>query len=163
MLGPIRLPRQVSGLICAILYNPPDTPLPEQRNQVEYTIDQLDAIRTIQPDCGVLVRDDFNKLDIHNLLIHHNLKQVVHIPIRGDNVLDLIVTNLNDLYNEPFVTAPLGTSDHNVVKWTTSVGGFVRSHVNSACKKHVRRLPQSARHAFGRWCNTHTWFKDARN
>ena len=31
-LGSVRLPRQISGLMCAILYNPPDTALPEMKN-----------------------------------------------------------------------------------------------------------------------------------
>ena len=79
---------------------------------------------------------------------------------RGKHVLDLIVTNLDEIYNEPTVTAPLGTSDHNVVKWTPSASGL---HGKNTSKKHVLRFPQSARDAFGRWCNSHTWFADVKN
>ena len=31
-LGPVHLPRKISGLICAILSNPPDTPQAEQKD-----------------------------------------------------------------------------------------------------------------------------------
>ena len=98
-----------------------------------------------------------------DLLMHQNLKQTVRTPTRGEHVLDLIVTNLHRLYNEPSIIAPLGTSDHNVVKWTLSASGSVRSHGKNTSKKHVRRFPQSARDAFGRWCNNHTWFAGVKN
>ena len=115
-LRPVRLPRKISGLICEILYNPPDTPLPEQNNLVKYMVDKLDVIGTAHPDCGVVLLGDFNRLEICDLLIHQNLKQIVRTPTRGEHVLDLIVTNLHELYNEASIIAPLGTSDHNVVK-----------------------------------------------
>ena len=161
-LRPVRLPRKISGLICAILYNPPDTPLSEQNNLVKYMVDKLDVIRTVHPDCGVVLLGDFNGLEICDLLIHQNLKQIFRTPTRGEHVLDLIVTNLHELYNEPSIIAPLGTSDHNV-KCTSSASGSARSHGKSISKKHVRRFPQSARDAFGRWCNNHTWFADVEN
>ena len=111
----------------------------------------------------VVLLGDFNRLDICDLLIHQNLKQTVRTPTRGEHVLDLIVTNLHELYNEPSIIAPLSTSDHNVVKWTPSASEGVRSHGKNTSKKHVRRFPQSARDAFGRWCNNHTWFADVKN
>ena len=102
-LRPVRLPRKISGLICAILYNPPDTPLPEQNNLFKYMVDKLDVIRTAHPDCGVVLLGDFNRLEICDLLIHQNLKQIVRTSTRGEHVLDLIVTNLHELYNEPTI------------------------------------------------------------
>ena len=130
--------------------------LPEQNNLVKYMVDKLDVIRTTHPDCGVVLLGDFNRLEICDLLIHQNLKQIVRTLTRSEHVLDLIVTNLHELYNEPSIIAPLGTSDHNVVKWTPSASGSAQSHGKSISKNHVRRFPQSARDAFGRWCNNHT-------
>ena len=94
-LRQVRLPRKISGLICAILYNPLDTPLPEQNNLVKYMVDKLDVIRTAHPDCSVVLLGDFSRLEICDLLIHQNLKQIVRTPTRGEHVLDLIVTNLH--------------------------------------------------------------------
>ena len=91
-------------------------------------VDKLDVVTTTHPDCGVVLLSDFNRLDICDLLIHQNLKQTVRTPTRGEHVLDLIVTNLHELYNEPSIIAPLGTSDHNVVKWTLSASEGVRLH-----------------------------------
>ena len=160
-LRPVRFPRKISGLTCAILYNPPDTLLPEQNNLVKYVVDKLYVIRTMHPDCGVVLLGDFNRLEICDLLIHQNLKQIVRTPTHGEHVL--IVVNLHELYNERSIIAPLGWSDHNVVKWTPSASGPAPSHGKSISKKHVRRFPQSAGDAFGRWCNNHTWFADVEN
>ena len=162
-LRPVRSPRKISGLTCAILYNPPDTLLPEQNNLVKYVVDKLDVIRTMHPDCGVVLLGDFYRLEIRDLLIHQNLKQIVRTPTHGEHVLDLIVANLHELYNERSIIAPLGRSDHNVVKWTPSASGPAPSHGKSISKKHVPRFPQSAGDAFGRWCNNHTWFADVEN
>ena len=54
---------------------------------------------------------------------------------RGEHVLDLIVTKLDEIYNEPTVTAPLGTSDHNVIKWTPSASELYG--------KNTSKLPHS--------------------
>ena len=54
-LQPVRLPRKISGPICAILYYPPDTPLPEQKDYVKYMVDQFNVVRTTHPDCGVVL------------------------------------------------------------------------------------------------------------
>ena len=69
----------------------------------------------MHPDCGIDL-GDFNGLNIGDLLVHQNLKQIVQTPTCGEHVLDLIVTNFNELFNEPTVIAPLGTSDHSIVK-----------------------------------------------
>ena len=102
----------------AILSNPPDTSSSRTKG-FKYMVEKLDVVTT-HPDCGVVLLSFFNRLDICYLLIHQNLKQTVRTPTRSEHVLDLIVTNLHELYNKPSIIAPLGTSDHNVVKWTLS-------------------------------------------
>ena len=73
-----------------------------------------------------------------------SIKQVVSVPTRSDYVLDLIVTNLEGFYRDLVATAPLGSSDHNITKRTSSYKGNVGSAIKSASKKYVRRS-QSAR------------------
>ena len=154
-LRPHRLPRPLSGIICCVLYNPPDTHSQEQRDLVSLIIETLDLVRSTHPDCGIVILGDFNGLDFSDVLSHHDLKQVVRTSTRGINVLDLIVTNLAGLYNIPVVTAPLGTSDHSSVEWS-SLTSTIGSSVNrGATKCRVRRFPQSACDTFGRWCSAH--------
>ena len=158
-LRPHRLPRYLTGLICCVLYNPPDTPVNEQKELTAYLIDQIDRVRCTHPDCGVVLLGDFNNLDISDLLCHHNLTQIVDTPTREGNILDLIVTNLEALYSKPVIIAPLGSSDHNIVKWSAKTN--VLRTDNKTIKKNIRSFPTSARAAFGRWCCSREWFSDA--
>ena len=91
----------------------------------------------------VVLLGDFNTLNVMNILANHTLKQLVREPTRGNNVLDLVISNLASYYNKPVVSAHLGSSDHRLAK-----------------KKVVkmRRFPVSALNAFGRWVSVHSWF-----
>ena len=157
-LRPHRLPRHLTGLICCVLYNPPDTPVNEQKELTAYLIDQIDRVRCIHPDCGVVLLGDFNNLDISDLLRHHNLSQIVDTPTREGNILDLIVTNLEALYSKPVVLAPPGSSDRNIVKWSNKTNALKTD--NKSIKKNIRSFSMSARVAFGRWCCSREWFSD---
>ena len=69
------------------------------------------------PDHVLVLLGDFNDFDCGNLVSHHSLKQVVQQPTRDSAILDLIVTNMHNLYCSPTIHTPLGSSDHNVVLW----------------------------------------------
>ena len=67
---------------------------------------------------GILLVGDFNRCPSSHLCRRFNLKQIVKQPTRGDAGLDLIITNLKDLYNPPQLPPqlpPTGLSDHNTV------------------------------------------------
>lgn len=76
-LRPHRLPRPLTGLLCCVVYNPPDTPAQDQDDLRKYIIETVDSVRVNHPHCGVVILGDFNLLDIKDILSHHNLKQVV--------------------------------------------------------------------------------------
>lgn len=83
-----RLPKQLAGLIYYVLYNPPNN------RGISYPIvGKLDLVKFSHPDCGVVILGDFDNLNVHDLLIHHYLKQIEQAPTRGDLILDLIITN----------------------------------------------------------------------
>ena len=52
-------------------------------------------------------------------------------------VAQCLTANLDDFYCDPDVIAPLGSSDHNIVKWTSGTNGYVRSDSESTAKKRV--------------------------
>ena len=85
----------------------------------------------------------------------HDLSQVVTEPTRGAAILDLVITNMQSFYNKPEIIAPIGTSDHNVIKWHPSDG--TRSPRSTTTKCHLRRFPQSRCEAFGRWLTSQDW------
>lgn len=84
---------------------------------LDYLKSTLTTIEGLYPGCGILLTGDFNRLNISRLLLQFKLKQLVRVPTRGDSTLDLIITNMPQLYNKNQVQTfpPFGLSDHNVV------------------------------------------------
>ena len=154
-LRPKRLPRPLCGIVICLIYNPPDSSAQDVRDLDEYLIDSSDKLRNIYPDCGIVILGDFNNYDPKNLISNQGFKQVVHQPTRGSAILDLIVTNLHRMYEEPQMLAPLGTSDQ--------ISKDVRNSnsLNSKSAKYLtRRYPRSGIDSLGRWMCSNNWFAD---
>ena len=94
------------------------------------------------------------------MLANHNLKQVVTRPTRGNSILDLILTDFSEHYSEPIVSAHLGSSDHGSVHWNPLPINQLSSQRAKKKRISMRRFPQSAICAFGRWACSHPWFSD---
>jgi UV DNA damage repair endonuclease len=143
------------------VYNPPGLTISEHNDLNEYLINTIDLLRNNNPDLGLVIMGDFNNLEIRSLTTSQNLKQVVDQPTRESAILDLILTNLHNLYDRPNVLAPLGSSDHNIVLWLPSVDNIPSHNIQAKpVKSLVRRYPRSGIDAFGRWATTHNWFCD---
>ena len=139
-------------------------PPQEQKDLAQYIVDTVDLVRTTYPDCGVVILGDFNSLDISDINLHHALAQVVRDPTRGQSILDLILTNFSHLYCKPVISAPLGSSDHNIISWKPIAAicnqlKAARAHAPKKC--YLRRFPRSSIDAFGRWVCEHRWFNHA--
>jgi hypothetical protein len=159
-IRPTRLPRPLSGIAVCVVYHPPGRTAQEHQYLKQYLIDTLDSLRNKYPDCGLVVMGDFNDFDVAGLLSNHSLKQVVQEPTRGTAKLDLIITNLHNLYDSPVVTTPLGASDHNSVRWKPQSIQATNQQAAIIRKRQVRRYPKSSIDAFGRWATSQVWFKD---
>ena len=155
-LRPPRLPCPFSGIIVGAMYFP-DAPADEQRARASYIIECIDSVKSAHPDCGVVLLGDFNTLDVKNILTNHTLKQLVREPSRGNSVLDLVISNLASYYNEPVVSAHLGSSDH-CSHWVpnSNYGSSKLTAKKKVVKTH--RFPESALNAFGRLVSAHSWF-----
>ena len=75
------------------------------------------SIEGLYPGCGNFLTGDFNRLNINRLLAQFSMKQLVRVPTRGDNILNLIITNMPQLYDKDSVERypPFGLWDHNVI------------------------------------------------
>ncbi len=121
----------------------------EHNDLKEYLINTIDLIRNKHPDHGLVILGDFNDLEIRTLSISQNLKQVVDQPTRESAILDLILTNLHNLYDRPNILAPLGSSDHNIVHWLPSVDSTSSHNIQAkSVKSLIRRYPRSGIDAF---------------
>lgn len=146
-----------------VVYSSPGISAQEGSDLIEHIIDSQDQVCSAFPDCGIVITGDFNMLNVADLLSCHNLKQVVREPTRGNNILDLIITNMFHFYSTPTVTAPLGRSDHHVINWSRNTDSAACLIKKGITKRKVRRFTQSSCAAFGRWCSDHVWFSDVQH
>jgi hypothetical protein len=84
------MPRQVSHIVIGAVYHPPGAlggPM------VRHIITAVDQIISQHPYAGVVVVGDFNTLG-DSAIRSYPLKQIVHLPTRGQATLDKIYTNI---------------------------------------------------------------------
>lgn len=83
---------------------------------LNYLFNCLSSIEARFPGCGILLLGDFNKLCTSRLCNSFGLKQIVKFPTRGQNTLDLVLTNLKEFYNPPVKRPPFGLPDHDSIE-----------------------------------------------
>ena len=150
---PARLPRGVSCIVTATIYYPSSS---DDNEILEYLIASLTRVESLYPGCGLILAGDFNRLDIKQLRINFGLKQLVKIPTRGGNTLDLVLTNLDPLYLSDSIIAfpPFGLSDHSVI----AVSPRLRDPKSNQKKVVYKRDMRPSRKAmFGRYLSQIDW------
>ena len=75
----------------------------------------VDTVRMTTENAACIITGDFNDFNTDILEQHTLLTQVVEHATRGNSVLDKILTDLVDHYQEPVVSAPISSSDHSVI------------------------------------------------
>ena len=155
---PHKLPRSVPSIAICAVYFPPKSPHADLL--INHLIESVDALRVKSPDIGLLICGDLNHLEVDGLCKSHRLKQIVKNPTRGNNILDLIITNLSPLYSVPIITEPLDSndidgqpSDHNCIILHPSQ----RRIVNHTVQKVSRPMKDSSIQHFGQWITAHEW------
>ena len=114
----------------------------------QYLLDTLSNIESFHSNCGILLTGDFNRLDVSQVTNHFRFKQLVDFATRGDNTLDLILTNWNEYYLKPVKLPPFDLSDH----CTVTIYPKVRSKCVKPFKKNfIRDMCLSSKQALGRY------------
>ena len=108
-MRPTRLPRGFTNLIVGTVYHPPSA---ENAAMLNYLSNCLSVMESRFPNCGFIILGDFNKLNTSRLRTGYDLKQLVNFPTRGNNTLDIVLTNLNAFFDQPTKCSPFGLSDH---------------------------------------------------
>ena len=112
LLSPPRTPRPFSSVIIAIVYYPPGQNAECGTDMIEYLTRNLDRLLYDRPSSAIVIAGDFNKLNLTRLCNRFNLKKSILAPTRGNNTLDQVLTNMQDMYNPTIYLPPLGHSDH---------------------------------------------------
>ena len=113
-IRPKRLPRGIPCIVTGTVYHPPSA---DDNIMIDYLSSTHMFIEGLYPGCGIFLTGDFNRLNINRLLAQFSMKQLVRVPTRGDSILDLIITNMPQLYDKDSVEryTPFGLSVHNVI------------------------------------------------
>lgn len=153
-IRPTRLPRGIPCIVVASIYHPPNA-----RDSVilDYLIATLISVESLYPGCGLLLTGDFNRLKINRSLTQFKMKQLVNLATRGYRTLDLILSNMHQVYTRDSVVCipPFGLSDHN--------GIFLRPQArlpdtNSSRRSVVKRDTRSSQKSkLGRYLNSIKW------
>ena len=96
-----------------IIYHPPNNNNPAI---LDYLWQRLLSIESRFPNSGLLIVGDFNWLNTKRVQNSFDLKQIVNFPMRGNKILDLVLTNLREYYKGPIQRPPHGLSDHMSVE-----------------------------------------------
>lgn len=152
-IRPKRLPRGVPCIVIGTLYHPPSA---DDNSMIDYLYLSLTTIEGYYPGCGIFLTGDFNRLDVHRLLPQFRMRQLVRVPTRGDQTLDLILTNLPHLYDKNSVETcpPFGLSDHNVVLLHPKNRPSVVSSRRTVSKRDTRR---NRKNELGRYLSSCDW------
>ena len=155
-IRPARLPRGIPCVIIGTVYH---THYPEgasDKTMLEYLTSTLTTIEARYPGCGILLTGDFNRLNISRLLMQFKLKQLVSAPTRGQQILELIVTNMPNLYDKKSVQSfpPFGLSDHSVLLLQPKVRTVLTSSRRFNTREDTR---SSRRQELGRYLSSIDW------
>ena len=156
-IRPKRLPRTVSNIIMCALYYPGSKSkyAPPQEDLISHVEESIQFFQTKYSRPLIVLLGDFNDLPIDDICETCSLEQVVKVPTRKDNTLDLILTNIdNDLYKDPITLPSIGNSDHLCVVYMPKE--FVK-HETTKKKIMIRKFKDSAIREFGSWITNHDW------
>ncbi|XP_076033182.1 uncharacterized protein LOC143020617 [Oratosquilla oratoria] len=145
-------PRHTASIIMCVIYHPPRANTALLLN--DHIIETADSLRLRFPAAKLVVCGDFNRLDTSDILNHLNLKQVVTFPTHDQTTLDLIMTDMAQLYSTPRPLPPIGKSTHLTIQWSPAPSAAI--HRIKVTRQH-RPMPDSAMREFGRWIVEHPW------
>ena len=149
---PAKLPRQISSILVAVIYRTDNTK--DQNLLEQHIVDTADSFLVKHPDAGVIITGDFNRMCTKSICRKQGLKQLVKFPTRADAILDLILTNMQDFYNEPTQLPPIGRSDHNSIILTLN-DSVVLKGINTTVYR--RRLSGVNLSQVSNWLRNEKW------
>lgn len=101
-----------------IVYVPPNINVATSNSITEFISNSFDyVINTLHIKYCILC-GDFNNLDLSTIYTLHNVKNIINVPTRGNNILDLFIVDTKILSQVDInfeILDPISTSDHNMI------------------------------------------------
>lgn len=97
-----------------VVYHP-DESLYDQEDLLDFLTTSCEHLMSVNPNCKIIIAGDVNQLKYKDLLLHASLSQMVKKPTRGENILDVSITNIPYLWEKVKVFESAIRSDHNMI------------------------------------------------
>ena len=158
-----RSPGSIKEIIICSFYSPPRSR--KKTKLVEHITVNYFMLKSSFPNSAFIGGGDKNDLDIKHLLaINPNFRQIVTKPSHKSSVLEVIVTDIGHLFNEPVIRPALlpdvpgqgVPSDHKIV-FTTPISDHSKPPKRSFLIKTSRPLTTEAKQNLAEWIQNETW------
>ena len=121
LLMPPRTPRLFSTILVVGVYSPQGSQLKMRENGTSTLREELTLSYAIFPPLVCVLWEILNQIKLNTLCRRFNLKKSVRAPTRGANVLDQILTNMSDFYDEVMHLPPVGRSDYQCLLFSPKI------------------------------------------
>ena len=155
-------------LLCSF-YSPPNSR--KNTKLCDHIITTLHMLSTQYPNCPIIMGADKNNMNISPIInCGLKMKQIVDKPTRNNKILDIIITNVPELYKSPIIVPPVPCddpsagvpSDHSVPVCIPHTDRYSRPVRSYRTVTH-RPLPRAAVERFGQWITAEKWERLAEN
>ena len=103
-IRPPRLSWSIANIVAGTVYYPPRSPIAQ--TLLEHISSAVGSILAHQPDTGIAILGDFDRLDL-DAILSNSLVQLVDQPTCDEAKLDKIVNNLAAHYNPVEICSPI--------------------------------------------------------
>ena len=109
----VKITTENSIFYVATIYHPPDH-IYNPADLVEFLTNLCEQVLSTLPNTKIIIAGDLNKLNIRTLLNQLSFFQMVKTPTRGDNILDVFITNVANYWKKksfPLIKVRTSTRD----------------------------------------------------
>ncbi len=148
----VKITTENSSFNVAAVYHPPDHTY-NADDLIEFVMDSCEQLLSENPNTKIIITGDINRLNIRDLLNQLSFAQLVKSSTRGNNILDVFVTNAPHYWREIKVKKSLVRTDHNMIiaysrniikaKRTNSFFRDVREHRKLNMRKELENVDWS--------------------
>ena len=110
----VKITTENSSFNVAAVYHPPDHNY-NADDLIEFLMDSCEQLLSENPNTKIIITGDINRLNIRDLLNQLSFTQLVRSSTRGNNILDVFVTNAPHYWKEIKVKKSLVRTDHNMI------------------------------------------------
>ena len=80
--------------------NHPPSPEYHPDDLLDFLMNSCERLLSFAPNAKLIIAGDINQLEIKTLLNYHSLVQIMNLLTRGQNILDVFVTNVPNFWSK---------------------------------------------------------------